>query len=110
MNGVFHFFVFQERVWYIRKFKIQQDDDNEKLAFKANLGPYYSYPLTLSNVSELSWSWIPYPSSGRQIKFRRGLFTFSTQREIRHFHVVVVQKRQRNVQKRWDARAELFAN
>ena len=42
----------------------------------------------------------PYPSSRRQTKFRRGLFTFSTQREIRHFHVVVVQKRQRNVQKR----------
>ena len=42
----------------------------------------------------------PYLSSGRQIKFRRGLFTFSTQREIRHFHVEVVQKRQRNVQKK----------
>ena len=40
----------------------------------------------------------PYPSSGREIKFRRGLFTFSTKREIRHFHVVVAQKR-RNVQK-----------
>ena len=43
----------------------------------------------------------PYPSSGiREIKFRRGLFTFSTKREIRHFHVVVAQKRQRNVQKK----------
>ena len=65
MNGVFHFFVFHERVWYIGKFKIQRDDDNEKLAFKANLGPFslyrdYSYPLTLSNVSELSWGWIPW--------------------------------------------------
>ena len=27
------------------------------------------------------------------------MFTFSTKREIRHFHVVVVQRRQRNVQK-----------
>ena len=27
------------------------------------------------------------------------MFTFSIKREIRHFHVVVVQKRQRNVQK-----------
>ena len=65
MNGVFHFFVFQERVWYIRKFTIQRGDDNKKLAFRANLrsfSPYhdYSYPLTLSNVSELSWSWIPW--------------------------------------------------
>ena len=41
----------------------------------------------------------PHPSSGREKKFRRGLFTFSTQREIWHFHVVVAQKRQRNVQK-----------
>ena len=41
----------------------------------------------------------PYPSSEREIKFRRCLFTFSIKREIRHFHVVVVQKRQRNVQK-----------
>ena len=33
----------------------------------------------------------------REIKFRLCLFTFSIKREIRHFHVVVVQKRQRNV-------------
>ena len=66
MNGVFHFFVFQERVWYIREFKIQRGDDNEtELALKANLRSFsfyrdYSYLLTLSNVSELSWSWIPW--------------------------------------------------
>ena len=35
MNGVFHFLVFQERVWYIRKFKIQRGDDNEQLAFNS---------------------------------------------------------------------------
>ena len=34
-----------------------------------------------------------YPSSEREIKFRRSLFTFSIKREIRHFHVVVVRKR-----------------
>ena len=28
------------------------------------------------------------------------MFTFSTKREIRQFHVVVVQRRQRNVQKK----------
>ena len=38
----------------------------------------------------------PYPSSEREIKFLRCLFTFSIKREIWHFHVVVVQKRQRN--------------
>ena len=41
----------------------------------------------------------PYPSSEREIKFRRCLFTFSIKRENWHFHVVVLQKRQRNVQK-----------
>ena len=41
----------------------------------------------------------PYPSWEREIKFRRCLFTFCIKREIRHFHVVVVQKRQKNVQK-----------
>ena len=35
----------------------------------------------------------------REGKVRRHLFTFSINREIRHFHVVVVQWRQRNVQK-----------
>ena len=34
-------------------------------------------------------------------KFCHCLLTFFTKREIRHFHVVVVQWQQRNVQKRW---------
>ena len=43
------------------------------------------------------------------MKFRRCLFTFSKKHEIRHFHVVVVQKRERNVQKSVrDARAKLL--
>ena len=50
----------------------------------------------------------PYPSSEREIKFRRCLFTSSIKHEIRHFHVVVVQKRERNVQKKCDARAKLL--
>ena len=41
----------------------------------------------------------PYSSSEREIKFRRCLFTSSIKRQIRHFHVVVVQKQKRNVQK-----------
>ena len=41
----------------------------------------------------------PNSSSEREIKFRRCLFTTSVKREMRHFHVVVVQKRKRNVQK-----------
>ena len=52
----------------------------------------------------------PYRSSKRETNFRRCLFTFSI--EIRHYHVVVVQKRQRNAQNWSDARAKLllFAN
>ena len=41
----------------------------------------------------------PYPSSEREIKFRCCFLTFSIKREIRHFHVAVAQRRQRNVQK-----------
>ena len=38
-------------------------------------------------------SWAPYPNTVREIKFVRCLFTSSIKREIRHVHVVVVQKR-----------------
>ena len=50
----------------------------------------------------------PYPSSERETKFRRCLFTSSIKRQIRHFHVIVVQKQERNVQKKRDARAKLL--
>ena len=42
---------------------------------------------------------IAYPSSEREIKFRCRLFMSSIKCKIRQFHVEVVQKRQRNVQK-----------
>ena len=63
----------------------------------------YSYPLTLSIVGEPSWSWISRGHIQAQIekKIRRCLFTSSIKREMRHFHVVVVQKLERNVQKVW---------
>ena len=41
----------------------------------------------------------PCPSSEREVKFLCCLFTFSIKREIRHFHVIVMQWRQRNIQK-----------
>ena len=47
-------------------------------------------------------SWILkrlYQSSGKEKESCCLLFTSSLKREIRHFHVVVVQRRQRNVQK-----------
>ena len=49
-----------------------------------------------------------YPNSEKEIKFRRCLVTFAIKHEIRHFHVTVVQKRERNVQKKRDARAKLL--
>ena len=57
------------------------------------------------NVGELPWSWflgagLKFTRSlKRERKIRRRFFTFSITREIRHFHVVVVKWRQRNVQK-----------
>ena len=58
--------------------------------------------LCQTECSRSAWSLILsnwYPSSEREIKFRRCLFTSSIKREIGIFRVVVVQKRQRNVQK-----------
>ena len=40
-----------------------------------------------------------YESSGKEKESRCLVFTSSTKREIRHFQVVVVQRRHRNVQK-----------
>ena len=44
-------------------------------------------------------------SREREGKFRRCLFTSSKKHETRHFHVVVVQRRLRNVEKNVMARA-----
>ena len=40
-----------------------------------------------------------YQSSGKEKESSRRMFPSSTKREIRHFHVVAVQRRLRNVQK-----------
>ena len=69
--------------------------------------------LQVTNFVKCRWtllklnSWEPYPSPEIERKFRRRLCTSSVKREIRHFHVTVVQWRQRNVQKS-DARALLL--
>ena len=49
-----------------------------------------------------------YQSSGKRKENGCLVFLSSTKREIRHFHVVVVQRRLRNVPKRRDARAKLL--
>ena len=48
----------------IGTFKIQRREGKENVAEKVNLRSFslyrnFSYPLTLSNVGEPSWSWIP---------------------------------------------------
>ena len=47
-----------------------------------------------------------YQSSGEEKQSSCLVFPSSTKREFRHFHVVVVQRRLRNVQKKRDARAK----
>ena len=68
---------------------------------------------TTTRTSLKKWIWVlsvliaivpthslGHPSSWeREITFRRCLFTFYIKREIRHFHVAVVQKRQRKCSK-----------
>ena len=60
----------------------------------------YSNSFNSSNVGNFFWSWI--------LKLLSHVFTSSTKREIRHFHVVVVQRRRRNVQKKHDSWAKLL--
>ena len=50
----------------------------------------------------------PYPSTKRKIKVSCFLFTSSIKREIRHFHVVVVQKRANKCTKNRGTRAKLL--
>ena len=47
-------------------------------------------------------------SSGKEKESCCLVFPSSTKREISHFHVIVVQRRQRNVQKKHDERAKLL--
>ena len=49
-----------------------------------------------------------YSSSKRGRKIRRRIFTFSIKRQIRRFHVVVVQLTSKKCIKKRDARAELL--
>ena len=86
---------------FIRDFKIQRRHSNENITcvlsvFIAIIPTTYfvKRTRTLLNLNSRG----PYSSSESKIKFRSCLFTFSIKHEIRHFHVVV-QKRQRNVQK-----------
>ena len=71
----------------------------------------YSSSVKMSNEGEFPRGWF----LGHRIQVRKrkknrrpSVFTSSIKREIRHFHVVVVHWRQRNIQKRRAARAWLL--
>ena len=87
---------------FIRDFKIQRRDSNENITcvlsvFIAIIPTNYfvERTRTLLNLNSKG----PYSSSESKMKFPSCLLTFSIKHEIRYFHFVVVQKRQRNVQK-----------
>ena len=92
----------------IRRFSIDHGDGSENVTFKM----IFAFLQTLSRLFRFAEnvkcrqifqefiSWGPYSNSEGERKIRRRLFTSPTKRAIRHFHVVVVQWQQRNVQKK----------
>ena len=95
----------------MRDFKIKRRDSNESvkkwicvLSVFIAIIPTYLLCQILANPPEVEFQGTISGAHHIQvqkaeIKFRRCLFPFSTKHEIRYFHGVVVQKRQRNVQK-----------
>ena len=92
------------------------DDGSENVAKKMNLRSFklnrvYLDPLNMPNVGDFSWSWIL--KDFIQVPKEEGKFvvvmsTSSIKRQIRRFHVVVVQWTSRKRTKKRNARAELL--
>ena len=88
-------------------FSIDDGDSSEKVTFKMNsrffqtLSRLFQFTenVKCERISLELISGGPDSRLEREKKIRRRLFTFSINRESRHFRVVVVQWRQRNVQK-----------
>ena len=74
---------------------------NQTTAKRTSLKKKFALFQSLSRLflSEFEFQETIFKLESGIIKIRRCLFTFSIKDEIRHFHVVVVEKRQRNVQK-----------
>ena len=73
----------------------------------------FSISFNLSNVGNFFSSLIITESMKVQDKKNKSfclVFTSSRKREIRHNHLVVMQRRQRNVQKKCNARASRFSS
>ena len=78
-------------------------------SFKLNR--VYLDPLNMSNAGDFSWSWILkdfIQVQKQEGKFVVVLFTSSIKRQIRRFHVVIVQWTSRKWTKKRGARAELL--
>ena len=89
-------------------FSIDDSDGAKNVLFMMNsrcfkLCRVYSNSLKMSNVPrQISLeliTWAPHSSLDREKNIRHRLFTSSIKFAIRHFHVIIVQGRQRNVQK-----------
>ena len=89
-------------------FSIDDGNGSENVSFKVNcrffnLCRVYSNLLNMAakcrRISQKLISWAPHSSLEREKEIRRRLFTSSIKLAIRHFHVVVVQGRWRNVPK-----------
>ena len=92
----------------IRTLSNNDSDSYENVPWKVNsrclrLYRAYSISFNLSNVDKFFWSWILEDCIEVQEKKKesRLVFTSSTKREIRHFHVVIVQWRREMYKKAW---------
>ena len=93
-----------------------EDDGSENVAKKMNLRSFklnrvYLDPLNMSNAGAFSWKRILkdfIQVQKKEGKFCRRTSTSSKKRQIRRFHVVVVQWTSKKCTKKRDASAELL--
>ena len=89
---------------------VDDDDGSERVDKKMNLRSFkrkrvYVDPLNMSNAGDISWSWIlknfiqVQKEEGKFVVVCSNVSTSSTKRQIRRFHVVVVQWTSGNVLK-----------
>ena len=97
---------------------LSNENDNgsaENVTKKMNLCSFklsqvYKDPLNMPSAGDFSWSWILkilFKFKNRK-EIRRGMSTSSIKRQIRRFHVVVVQWTSKKCTKKRDARGELL--
>ena len=103
--------VYTIRDFQIRERRRRRTSLKKRNSHYLNLHRDYSYSLALSNVGELSSPLAP--PHKKKIRKKKDNFVEACsfiEREIQHFHVVVMQWRKRNVQTICDTLAELFVS